>query len=636
VPEGIRHSNSVARGLLEEKGLDLERLPVSIADFIKLVIKKMRYRKKVRAEVMAELTAHFEDVLKDCRTDQEKVQKAKELVADFGDVKLLGILLRRAKKRCRPLWQTIAARTFQTIGILILFFVVYVAWFLTGKPAITVDYLAQLNQIVRPAADESLNAAPLYIKATQLYGKASDDFLILFAENYKEIGDARNKFIADQITELFSNDKKTDFKEEKLKIQEQVANRLNQLLRKKYRESSVGERKFVARWLKEKRQALDLLIAGAQKPHHWRKYANKENTTEMMSVLMPHLARFRNLARSLCWRAHLRAEQGRYEDAFSDIKSCYRLGQHIKGDNTFLIEQLVGMAIEGSATQTLRDILSEYEIDFILLTKLQKDFEQIVAGEDFIVSFETEKLSMYDIIQRCFTEDRLGGGHLCLKALAQLGYWIDSDPFELILENRAWMAPLHVLFTHPNKQETRKMVDRYYAFWNKMARKTPAQIHSEDIDFENQVLEIIEGNILLEILCPDFGRAIERSYQIRADVQALVTIISSLRYENDKGSYPENLEELITTGYLKELPIDPWSDKPLVYKKTDEGFMLYSIGENFKDDGGEVIRDDDGRVQMWECKGDAVFWPVPKPETPEEREKRLEKRGKRRTRRGRK
>ena len=98
---------------------DLQNLPECAKDFIKLVIKKMRYRKKVRDEVMAELIAHFEDELQSCATDEEKEQKAQQLIGKFGDVKLLATLLRRAKKRCRPLWREIIARVAQ--GIVILF-----------------------------------------------------------------------------------------------------------------------------------------------------------------------------------------------------------------------------------------------------------------------------------------------------------------------------------------------------------------------------------------------------------------------------------------------------------------------------------------------------------------------------------
>ena len=90
---------------------ELNKLPICVVDFIKLVIRKMRYRRKVRADVQAELTAHFEDELKNCAADEEKEQKAQRLIEQFGDAKLLSTLLRRAKKRCRPLWQKALVRS---------------------------------------------------------------------------------------------------------------------------------------------------------------------------------------------------------------------------------------------------------------------------------------------------------------------------------------------------------------------------------------------------------------------------------------------------------------------------------------------------------------------------------------------
>jgi hypothetical protein len=98
----------------------LNQLPDCAAEFIKQVIKKMRYRCKVRRDVQAELIAHFEDALKDCDTDKDRGERAEDLITEFGDVKLLAILLRRAKKRCRPLWQKIIAKTLQTVKVALL------------------------------------------------------------------------------------------------------------------------------------------------------------------------------------------------------------------------------------------------------------------------------------------------------------------------------------------------------------------------------------------------------------------------------------------------------------------------------------------------------------------------------------
>ncbi|MEA3226505.1 MAG: hypothetical protein U9Q07_11190, partial [Planctomycetota bacterium] len=148
---------------------DLEHLPACAVEFVKQLLKKMRYRRTVREEVQAELAVHFEDELRDCKTDTEKEQKAKQVLTEFGDLKMLAILMRRAKKRCRPLWRTAVARMFQTLGVLILCFVIYTIWFSTGRPTISVDYLELFNRMNQPEVRDEDNAWPHYEKAFGLF-----------------------------------------------------------------------------------------------------------------------------------------------------------------------------------------------------------------------------------------------------------------------------------------------------------------------------------------------------------------------------------------------------------------------------------------------------------------------------------
>jgi dsDNA-binding SOS-regulon protein len=544
----------------------LSNLPVAAVDFIKLVINKMRYRKQVRQDVQAELAAHFEDELKGCKADTEREQKARQLVNGFGDVKMLAILLRRAKKRCRPLWRTVLARSFQTVGVLFICLVLYIVWFLTGKPVITKDYIAEFNNMVRPVADESLNAAPLYNKAIEVFEELPDE--------------------------------------------------ISTVLGKKYYEVTEEDKQLIGKWLADNEQVLQQVIAGTQKPYYWQHYEGEE----MLSVLLPHLSGYRNLAKTLCWRSRQLAEKGRYGEAFSDIKTCYRFGRHVKGNVVVLIEQLVGIAIEALAVENLRGILSEHKIDSEALTMLQRDLEQVIAGEDFAVSFAGEKLFIYDEIQRCFTEDRFGGGHLYLTRMGQISS-VD-DPYahtigELIVgtifEPEAWPIAVKVLFFHPNKQQTREATDRFYAYCETIAQKTPAQIRNQRIDVEKETMKIIRDNVFLNILAPALQRASELGQRHRSNVEATVTILALQRYKADKDSYPEDLQQLITSGYLRQLPLDVFSDKPLVYRKTGDDFILYSFGENLEDDGGKVSRNKSGKPRLWgydESGADAIFWPM--------------------------
>ena len=85
-----------------------------------------------------------------------------------------------------------------------------------------------------------------------------------------------------------------------------------------------------------------------------------------------------------------------------------------------------------------------------------------------------------------------------------------------------------------------------------------------------------------------------------------------LRFQKEKGKYPDNLEEMVKAGYLTKLPHDPFSPGPLTYKKTEDGFLLYSWGENLKDDDGEVVRNEKGKIKQFAETGDWVFWPIEK------------------------
>jgi hypothetical protein len=577
----------------DKSEIEFNKLPPCVAEYIKQVLKKMRYRRKVRQDVQAELAAHFEDELKDCKTDENREQKAKQLITDFGDVKLLAVLLRRAKKRCRPLWRTVTARTFQAIGVLILCFIVYVAWFFSGKPVITTNYIAELNRIASPGVDKGLNAAPFYDNAITLYVEEPDIMRELVTNWPRDLND-----------------------------EEMVA---------------------IENWINNNSACFEQIKLASEKPYYWRKYESKSG--DMLSVLVPSLAEYRRIARLIVWRAKIRAYQGQVKDAFDDILMCYRLGMHQKVPTT-LIEQLVGFGIEAFAVDAARMVLGKVDVDIETLDGFQRSFEKLVEKNNFTMQLDGEMLSLYDEIQRSFTGG-LGDGHIIPKHIKELFPIVSvisslstsgtsvSSPTK---QKPSWLSKFisnvrheifefggfiyeagsfikkggYMLFLHPDKRQTYQATQELYDYWENLTIKTPGQIRKEQIDTEKETEQIIKGNILLEMLAPALGRVSEITHEKKAETHALLSILALMQYNNDNGLYPEKLQELITNGYLKELPMDSFSDKPLVYKKTDDNFILYSVGYNFKDDGGEPGKDSDGRVRKWRKNGDTVFWPLTK------------------------
>jgi len=332
---------------------------------------------------------------------------------------------------------------------------------------------------------------------------------------------------------------------------------------------------------------------------------------------MPYLSEYRRLLFAMQWRIQLNAEQGRFEDAFEDIQALYRFGKHNKGDRT-IVEQLVGVAIEAAAVATARDIIGEYKIDSKTLADFQRNFEKIIANEDFKFSFKVEHMMICDEIQRCFTSDRFGKGHLYLPRFREIsGMYDDYYPYpnkggiEFFFYNLVYSSPF--LFTHPNKEQTLASANELFELWECMSSKTAAQLNPERKAIEEKINNIAGKNQFINVLFPAFSRIFTIANRAHTEVDATLAIIALTRYKQDKGQYPQDLNELITTGYLKHPPMDYFSDKPLVYKKTDDDFLLYSFGRNYADDGGQPGKGSKGRFQLWADEADAVFWPVPEP-----------------------
>jgi hypothetical protein len=537
-------------------------LPNCVSAFLTELIKHIRYRRKVREDIRDELRAHFVDELRACTSQGDRQKKAEEVIAGFGDPKLLATLLRRAKRRCRPAWQTAVVRTVQVVAVLVVCFVAYVVWFLAGKPVVTTDYVAQFNRLVRPPADEGLNAATFYTRAAEMIAEPPSGILDMLKSEHDALG--------------------------------------------------AEQRQRLAGWLAARQQMFDLLAEGARRRHYWRTYEGEEG---MLSVLLPYVRSYGYLAHALGHRAEFLADEGRQDDALAMVQVCYRHGRHLRAGNKSLIEQIRGMRIEDVATDALLGILSRHRLKPAELAELQEGLEGLFEDEDFRVNLARERLMVYDEIQRCFTAGGPTGEHLYPRRLASLSHSGDERTgivvYDFVTTPRRWGTVAKVLFAHPDKEETRATFDRAYDSVNDWLRKTPIQLRAEGIDINDEMERMVKGNVLLEVMIPVLGRVHRFSYQTEVRFDAALTVVALLRYEVEKGGYPENLAELVAAGYLQRPPLDAWSTGPLTYRRTGDDFLLYGWGENFTDDGGRRAADDEGGGRSaWSDDGDWVFWPV--------------------------
>ena len=510
-----------------------ENLPACAADFIKIVIKKMRYHKKVRREVMAELAAHFEDELRDCKTSDEKEQKAQQLIEKFGDAKLLGVLLRRGKKRCRPLWLKTISHACNIIfmvyiSIIVLAFI-YNAWAVYTWSTNDIDYVKIINQLNRPKRTHADNAWEYYKRAIESYVEIPKEF--------------EEKLKCDFCTVKFDNLSKVD--ETKLE-----------------------------QWLQQNEASWQYIVKATTLRYYWRNvsglspYDNEENSK--------HNKQMKKLAKLGIWIAEKEVSREDYKKAMNTLLTVMKIGKHLLSSKITL-EYLVGTDINCWGESAILRIVANYPVDRDCLAITLRELEEMYINGYPMLDKQDQEIEMLGCMQSSIKNN--------WKIYEQL------NPSLLLYR---WSRP-----------STEK---RARQFFEKVDYQSPFE-RNKDQQITNEEITLFY-NPMSDFWRPSWNTLIELCYKQKTRFRAVVTILALERWKIVKGIYPENLNDLVSAEYLKELPMDPYSDKPLVYKKTADGFLLYSISHNFIDDGGVLAKNKKGETKLWANEGDAVFWPV--------------------------
>ncbi|MBC8468649.1 MAG: TlpA family protein disulfide reductase [Planctomycetes bacterium] len=313
-------------------------------------------------------------------------------------------------------------------------------------------------------------------------------------------------------------------------------------------ELTAQEQTLLRKWVQDNSRAIEQLQLGSDKPYCWF------NKTGPMIDVNPHLQEIIELAFVLRSRAFMQPEKRSINSIINDIVTIYKLGVHVASGPNLTGEKMVGIAVKGLSVSAGFNILDRKMLNTASMKSLEDKFKQLASDYNEAFDIRGEKINI-------------------------------REKIEAMPSNTSYKSHLKVALEYSDT----------------MAAMTPWKINTEKSNLTSTT------NPLIEILYPAIKRSIENEYCGRAEIQALITTLAVLRYNNEKKGYPVSLSQLISAGYLNEPPKDPFSDKPLVYRKSQEGFILYSFGGDFDDD--------DGQHSKWgldEEGGDQVFWPVEK------------------------
>jgi hypothetical protein len=94
-----------------------------------------------------------------------------------------------------------------------------------------------------------------------------------------------------------------------------------------------------------------------------------------------------------------------------------------------------------------------------------------------------------------------------------------------------------------------------------------------------------EHGVLADLLVPALEAGFVTAHRDTAYVRSLRVFNALQRYADENGREAAALADL---DLPKEATIDPFSEKPLIIRRTDAGWLVYSVGVNGIDDGGKI------------------------------------------------
>jgi hypothetical protein len=364
-------------------------------------------------------------------------------------------------------------------------------------------------------------------------------------------------------------------------------------------------------WLDANRAALEVVVRASRRPD-WYYPMIPVGMDGVLAASPLHLPQeSRAIAWALVKRALLAVGEGRFADARDDLMACHRLARLLSQGAT-VIEALVGVALESIACNAEVAMLQSGRLPPQELSASQNALERLAPL--------TPMASKYDLGERLtalssamyVARNRFEGWKAVVElSVGQLGVTVNERVPDAVFDKVDWNVPLKMLneefdavyaaLNHATYAECRASILERKQHLDQLtneARRSTSRLNEKD---DRETLSKNVGRKLVLVFLPSFEPA--RVAGERATVRRQCTIIAFAleRFRKAQGRFPDSLEQL-KPGYLTSLALDPFSGEPYHYHLSGRGYVLYSVGQNGRDDRGLTFdstpRGDDATIRM--------------------------------------
>ena len=314
----------------------------------------------------------------------------------------------------------------------------------------------------------------------------------------------------------------------------------------------------------------------------------------------------RSTAQFLMGMALVEVRQGHLEEALQNLEALIGMAR-MERDEYTMVAQMIRIAISTLGTETTWELLQAPGWTDAQLERMQKAWQCF----DLLEAAEKGFLGERAIGEELWTQLRSptnrglwqitggsrGGRHSFEDLLGDYVIYpaykltsMDNDELFHLHSMQDSIVALRLLRQHHSWQEAHKGIYDVIARIDKISNSPQRYRYLFSL-----------------ISIPNFVRAAQTATRAETERQLAVAALAITRFQMRHGRFPSGLQELVPE-FLGAEPWDPMSGKSLGYRLEDGGFVLYSVGEDGIDNGGDATPATGKKPGLWEGR-DAV-WPA--------------------------
>ena len=301
-------------------------------------------------------------------------------------------------------------------------------------------------------------------------------------------------------------------------------------------------------------------------------------------------------ASDLCRKYALHySQQNQAEQAVDAVQRMLAAGRSLDQEPG-LIPGLQHLAIDVAVVRHIEKLLGLTEPDESSLRALQSAVARQRSAPVLLWALRGERAQQIELYRATFagqptalngqTSSGGSGAGALIMSYTHHGWWQDNGAM-----TTRWLSRLVDAAKLPPEQLSARL----------------QAIGAEQRAAQDSTVLYRERFALAVLLMPAIFKVSESYVRQQAMLACGEAAVAAERFRRQERRWPEQLAEM-TPKYLKEVPTDPYSGKPLLLRRTPNGLIIYSVFTNGVDDGGKIRSDPDSPFKEWTYDAGVQLW----------------------------